>query len=154
MFWALGAQYVCSCIAVTCMEQLNAQKLSANQGKIMKVFCYFCSYSLVHSFLSYSFVNPEDMFCLYYYYFKSTHLGTWCRTGRDQCWPGEGEQARTVKKWTHPWSVSSVLLICLCSHHGPEAVRPACCYCSAKCCECMPQHLHGEDRWRDGEGQV
>lgn len=32
--------------SVTCMEQLNAQKLLANQGEGMKAFHYLCSYSL------------------------------------------------------------------------------------------------------------
>lgn len=56
--------------AVTCMEQLNAQKPSANQGKPMKAFCYLCSYSLMHRFLSFSTAHNETMLCLYCSFFS------------------------------------------------------------------------------------
>ena len=50
-------------LAVTCMEQLNTQKLSANQGKPMKAFSYFCSYSLMHRFLSCLVLHVETVLC-------------------------------------------------------------------------------------------
>lgn len=51
--------------AVTCMEQLNAQKHPANQGKAMKAFLCLCTYSLMHHFLSFSSAHNEAMHSLY-----------------------------------------------------------------------------------------
>lgn len=45
--------------SVTCMEQLNAQKLLANQGEGMKAFRYLCSYSLMHCFFSLQAAHNE-----------------------------------------------------------------------------------------------
>lgn len=138
--------------SVTCIEQLNAQKLSANQGKPMKAFP---SYSLMHSFTSFSVAHNETMLC-FHYFFNLTHL--WCMTGRELCWPGVEGEGRTAKKWTHPWSVSSALLGFQCSRcHDPGSVRHAHRYASARCCECTPHHLRAKDGsvWRkEREGQM
>lgn len=108
--------------------------------------------------------HNETMLCLYYYiiyyillyYFNSAHLWTWCTTGWGQCRPGEAEEGRTAKKWTHPWSVSSSLLGLRYSH-GPGSVWDARHYPSARCCERTPHRLHGKDGSvyrKDREGQV
>lgn len=94
-------------LAVTCMEQLNAQKLSTYQGKPWKpsagVFAAtprgaassrHCQMLLMRLSLCFSSLS-------------FTHLWTWCMTGRGWYQPGVGGEGRKAKKWTLPWLVSS-----------------------------------------------
>lgn len=122
--------------------------IKANPWKHSAIFCI---YSLMHSFSSLSVSCNDAVLCLY---FNWTHLRTWRTTGRGRCQPGEGEEGRTAKKWTHPWSVSSVLLGCRCSRcHGPGSVWRVRRCSSARCCGCTPHHLHGSEEGRQrGEG--
>lgn len=64
-FGSWGHSQYALVFAVTCMEQLNAQKHPANQGKAMKAFLCLCSNSLTHHFLSFSSAHNEAMHSLY-----------------------------------------------------------------------------------------
>lgn len=102
------------------------------------------------------YIAKKKQLYILLYHFNLTHLWTWRTTGWGQCRPGEAEEGRTVKKWTHPWSISSSLLGLRYSH-GPGSVWDARHYTSARCCERTPHHLHGKDGSvyrKDREGQV
>lgn len=134
--------------SVTCMEQLNAQKLLANQGEGMKVFHYICSYSLMRCFFSLQAAHNEAsaLFVRHHHVvWISTHLWTYCTNGWGQCQPGEAVWETMAEKLTLLWSVSSSFQ-CLRRKYARGNEKGGHSRSSARCCVCVSHHLQWKDR--------
>lgn len=103
-------------LAVTCMEQLNAQKLATYQGKPWKPSAGIFAATPRGAASSCRCQMLLMRLCLCFSSLSFTHLWTWCMTGRGWCQPGVGGEERKAKKWKLPWSVSSSFLGLLHSH--------------------------------------
>lgn len=103
-------------LAVTCLKQLNAQKLSTYQGKPWKPSAGVFAATPQGAATSRHCQILLMRLCLCFSPLSFTHLWTWCMTGRGRCRPGVGGVGRKARKWTLPWSVSSSFLGLLDSH--------------------------------------
>lgn len=83
--------------SVTCMEQMNAQKLLANQGEGMKAFHYLCNNSLMCCFFSLQAAIMRQVRCLYV-----TALFEFQPTCKPTAWMG-GNNVSLARKYGRRW---------------------------------------------------